>query len=171
VNFRLKISGRLYAGFTALVVVGLVMAVVAVWNLWTMHGEVARLSAISDNSSRVQEISVNLQAMRRANLRYVYDANDAAFTEAAERETTTIALLRAAAETTRSDERLRIYNGLAADIEKLRSLRERLGAAVNEASHGKSTLLAGGDELTASVGKLLAAARNSSNADVAAFDR
>src|ERR1700756_2714747 len=48
VSFRLKISGRLYAGFAALVVIGLIMAVVAVWNLWTTQSQMTKLSAISD---------------------------------------------------------------------------------------------------------------------------
>ena len=89
-SIRLRIRGRLYAGFTALVVVGLVMAVVAVWNLWAVQGQMATtVRAFRTTSSRVQEISIHLQAMQRANLRYIYDANEPAFKEAAEREAAT----------------------------------------------------------------------------------
>ena len=103
------------------------MAAVAVWNLWAVQGQMARLSALSDNTARVQEISINLQALRRANLRYIYDANEPAFKEAAEREAATAELLRAAAKSTVSEERLKIYNGLVGDVDKMKSLRERMG--------------------------------------------
>ena len=146
-SIRLRIRGRLYAGFTALVVVVLIMAVVAVWNLWAVQGQMARLSAISDNTARVQEISIHLQAMRRANLRYVYDASETAFKEAAEREAATVDLLKAAVTTTFSEERRKIYSGLIGDIDKARSLRENLGVAVKETMKGKATLLPGGEEL------------------------
>jgi hypothetical protein len=167
-SLRLRIRGRLYAGFSVLVVVGLIMAAVAVWNLWAVQGQMARLSALSDNTARVQEISINLQALRRANLRYIYDANEPAFKEAAEREAATAELLRAAAKSTVSEERLKIYNGLVGDVDKMKSLRERMGAAVNETTKGKATLLAGGDELTANTGKLVEAAGATGDTSVTA---
>ena len=81
-SFRLRIRGRLYAGFMALVAVGLVMAVVAVWNLRAVQDQVAKASAFSDSTARVLEISTHLQAIQRANLRYIYDANEPAMREA-----------------------------------------------------------------------------------------
>ena len=144
------------------------MAVVAVWNLLAVQDQMARLSAYSDNIVRVQEISINLQAMRRANLRYVYDASEAAFKEAAEREAVTLDLLKAAVTASLSEERRKIYNGLIGDIDKARSLRENLGVAVKETMKGKATLLPGGDELTANTGKLVVAARATKDPEVTA---
>jgi len=85
-KFRLRIRGRLYAGIMALVAVGLVMAVVAVWNLRAVQDQVAKLSAFSDSTARVLEISTHLQAIQRANLRYIYDASEPAMKEASEGE-------------------------------------------------------------------------------------
>jgi len=167
-SLRLKIRGRLYAGFSLLVAMGLIMAVVAVWNLWAVQAQMTRLSTLSDNTARVQEISINLQALRRANLRYIYDANEPAFKEAAEREAATVELLRAAAQSTISEERLKIYNGMVGDIGKMKALRERMGAAVNETTKGKAILLTGGDQLTASTGKLVDAARETGDTSVLA---
>ncbi|BBZ92971.1 hypothetical protein BRDID11004_61300 [Bradyrhizobium diazoefficiens] len=144
------------------------MAAVAIWNLWAVQGQMARLSALSDNTARVQEISINLQALRRANLRYIYDANEPAFKEAAEREGATVELLKDAAKSTVSEERLKIYNGLIGDVEKMKSLRESMGTAVNETAKGKAVLLAGGDELTANSGKLVDAARETGDTSVTA---
>ena len=168
-NFRLRIRGRLYAGFMALVVVGLVMAVVAVWNLRSVQDQVAKLSALSDSTARVLEISTHLQAIQRADLRYIYDANEAALKEAAERETAATELLQIGAKGTLSEERRKLYNDLIADIAKMRSLRDNLGDAVNEARTGKATLLPSGDELTVKMNKLVDVARAAVDEDTASL--
>src|SRR5436305_15209752 len=97
-SFRLRIRGRLYAAFLALVAVGLVMAVVAIWNLRSVQDQVGRQSALSDSTARVLEISTHLQAIQRANLRYIYDASEPAMREASERETAASELLKVGAQ-------------------------------------------------------------------------
>lgn len=168
-SFRLRIRGRLYAGFMALVVVGLVMAVVAVWNLRSVQEQVAKASAFSDSTARVLEISTHLQAIQRANLRYVYDANESAMREASERETAATELLQVGAKGTLSEERRKVYNDLIADIAKMKSLRDNLGDAVNEARTGKATLLPSGDELTVKMNKLVDVARAAVDEDTASL--
>ena len=168
-KFRLRIRGRLYAGFMALVAVGLVMAVVAVWNLRAVQDQVAKLSAFSDSTARVLEISTHLQAIQRANLRYIYDASEPAMKEASERETAATELLHVGAKGTASEERRKLYNDLITDIARMRSLRDNLGDAVNEARTGKATLLPSGDELTVKMGKLVDAARAAVDEDTAAL--
>ncbi|MET4389673.1 methyl-accepting chemotaxis protein [Bradyrhizobium sp. F1.4.3] len=168
-KFGLRIRGRLYAGFMALVAVGLVMAVVAVWNLRAVQEQVAKASAFSDSTARVLEISTHLQAIQRANLRYIYDANEPAMREASERETAATELLKVGAKGTLSDERRKLYNDLIEDIAKMKTLRDNLGDAVNEARTGKATLLPSGDELTVKMGKLVDAARASADEDTAAL--
>ncbi|TYO63433.1 HAMP domain-containing protein [Bradyrhizobium hipponense] len=168
-NFRLRIRGRLYAGFTALVAVGLAMAVTAVWNLRAVQDQVARQSALSDSTARVLEISTHLQAIQRANLRYIYDGSEPAMKEAAERETAATELLQVGAKGTASEERRKLYDGLIADIAKMHALRDNLGDAVNEARTGKATLLPSGDELTVKMGKLVDVARAAVDEDTAAL--
>ncbi|UPK33755.1 HAMP domain-containing protein [Bradyrhizobium sp. 186] len=168
-KFRLRIRGRLYAGFTALVVVGFAMAMTAVWNLWAVQDQVARQSALSDSTARVLEISTHLQAIQRANLRYIYDGSEPAMREAAERETAVTELLQVGAKGTLSEERRKLYDGLIGDIAKMRTLRDNLGDAVNEARTGKATLLPSGDELTVKMGKLVDAARASADEDTTAL--
>ncbi|MDA9398112.1 methyl-accepting chemotaxis protein, partial [Bradyrhizobium sp. CCBAU 45389] len=168
-KFRLRIRGRLYAGFMALVAVGVVMAVVAVWNLRAVQDQVAKQSALSDSTARVLEISTHLQAIQRANLRYIYDASEPAMKEASERETAATELLKVGANGTASEERRKLYNDLIADIAKMKALRDNLGDAVNEARTGKATLLPSGDELTVKVGKLVDVARAAVDEDTAAL--
>ncbi|WP_262047273.1 methyl-accepting chemotaxis protein [Bradyrhizobium sp. Bra78] len=168
-KFRLRIRGRLYAGFMALVAVGLVMAVVAVWNLREVQDQVGRQSALSDSTARVLEISTHLQAIQRANLRYIYDASEPAMKEAAERETAATELLQVGAEGTLSQERRKLYEGLIGDIARMRSLRDNLSDAVNEARTGKATLLPSGDELTVKMAKLVDTARAAVDEDTASL--
>ncbi|WP_439405556.1 methyl-accepting chemotaxis protein [Bradyrhizobium sp. DASA03076] len=167
-GIRLRIRGRLYAGFTALAAVGLIMTVVAVWNLWTVQDQVAKMSAFSDNAARVREISVHLQALQRANLRYIYDANEPAFKEAAEREAAAVELLKAASAASFTEERRKIYDGLIGDVDKLQALRERMGAAVKETTKGKAALLPGGEELNTYAGKLVIAAHGTHDPEITA---
>jgi len=168
-KFRLRIRGRLYAGFMALVAVGLVMAVVAIWNLRSVQDQVGRQSALSDSTARVLEISTHLQAIQRANLRYIYDASEPAMKEASERETAATELLKVGAQGTASEERRKLYNDLIADIARMKSLRDNLGDAVNEARTGKATLLPSGDELTVKMGKLTDTARAAVDEDTASL--
>ncbi|MCP3441909.1 methyl-accepting chemotaxis protein [Bradyrhizobium sp. CCGUVB14] len=168
-SFRLRIRGRLYAGFMALVVVGLVMAVVAIWNLRSVQDQVAKASAFSDSTARVLEISTHLQAIQRANLRYIYDANESAMREASEREAAATELLQVGAKGTLSEERRRLYSDLIADIAKMKTLRDNLGDAVNEARTGKATLLPSGDELTVKMNKLSDVARAAVDEDTASL--
>ena len=70
---RLRIKGRLYGGFAALVLLGLALAAFAVWDLSAVGDQVGKMTALSDNTSRVLELSAHLQALRRSNLRYQFE--------------------------------------------------------------------------------------------------
>ena len=168
-SLRLRIKGRLYVGFMALVAVGLVMAGVAVLNLRSVQDQVGKLSALSDSTALTLEVSTHLQAIQRANLSYVHDGSETAMKEAAERETAATELLRTGARGTQSEERRRLYNDLIADIARMRSLRDKLGDAVNEVRTGKATLLPSGEELTTKMAKLVDAARSAVDEDTASL--
>jgi methyl-accepting chemotaxis protein len=143
--------------------------VAAIWNLRSVQDQVAKASAFSDSTARVLEISTHLQAIQRANLRYIYDANEPAMREASERETAATELLQVGAKGTLSEERRKLYNDLIADIAKMKSLRDNLGDAVNEARTGKATLLPSGDELTVKMNKLVDVARAAVDEDTASL--
>jgi methyl-accepting chemotaxis protein len=145
------------------------MAMVAVWNLSEVQDQVGKQSALSDSTARVLEISTHLQAIQRANLRYIYDANESAMREASERETAATELLQVGAKGTLSEERRNLYNGLIADIAKMKTLRDNLGDAVNDARTGKATLLPSGDELTVKMNKLVDVARAAVDEDTASL--
>jgi methyl-accepting chemotaxis protein len=165
-GFRLKISGRLYAGFAALVAIGVIMAAVAVRNLWSVHDQVEKISALSDSTARVLEISSHLQAIQRANLRYIHDGNEPSLKEAADRETAASELLQAVAKATLSEERRKLDDELVGDIARMRTLRDNLRDAVKETKTGKATLLPGGEDLAAKTAKLVIAAHIAKDAEI-----
>ncbi|MEA2945880.1 MAG: hypothetical protein QOI40_1210, partial [Alphaproteobacteria bacterium] len=156
---RLRIKGRLYGGFGVLIVFVLALAGFAVWKMSAIQVEVARLSNLSGNVLRATEIAVNLQAIRRAILRYNFDADEPSYKEAAEREAKTIELLQAAAKSALSEGRRKIYNGLEANVVQLRGKREALGEAVRKMTAGRTALFSIGDQLAAVVTKLVEASR------------
>ncbi|MGJ5081213.1 methyl-accepting chemotaxis protein [Bradyrhizobium sp. HKCCYLS3013] len=162
----LKIRGRLYAGFAALIVAGAVMAAVAVWNLWAVRDQVASMSALSDATARILQISNHLQAIQRANLRYIHDANEPALKEAAEREAAATALLQAATAGPLSAERLKLYGDLTSEIAQMKTQRDALSDAVKQVKSGRAALLPGGEDLAAKAAKLSIAARISKEPEV-----
>ncbi|BAM90860.1 putative methyl-accepting chemotaxis protein [Bradyrhizobium oligotrophicum S58] len=163
---KLKIRGRLYAGFAALVAVSVIMAAVAVWNLWAIRDQVASMSALSDSTARILQISNHLQAIQRANLRYIHDANEPALKEAAEREAAATELLQAAAKDPLSAERRKLYGELLNDIAQMQTQRDALSAAVKQIKSGRAALLPGGEDLAAKTAKLSIAARISKEPEV-----
>jgi hypothetical protein len=67
---KLRIRGRLYGGFGLLLLFCAALAGFAVWQLGGIHGQVGTMTMQSNNAIRVGEITTELQAARRAILRY-----------------------------------------------------------------------------------------------------
>src|SRR5215475_2428048 len=123
---NLRISGRLYAGFGVLVVFVLALAGFAVWKMTAIDSQVGKMTALSANTIRANQVATNLQAIRRAILRYSVDGDEANYKESVEREAKTTELLEAAAKATLSEERRKLYKGLETNIAQIRSKREVL---------------------------------------------
>ena len=70
---NLRIRGRLYAGFGALLLFCAGLAGFAVWQLGAIQGQVDMLQLQSENALRSVEIVGELHATRRAILRYAFD--------------------------------------------------------------------------------------------------
>jgi len=158
---RLGIKGRLYAGFAALVVIGLALAAFAVTQLSAIQSQVGKMNALAANATRVLDISVDLQAIRRALLRYANDGDEPSFKESAEREQDAIKLLKDSANATLSEERKTIYHSVQGGVVKLGTVRETLGGDVKKMLASRAMLFSVGDELGAGTDKLVMAARGS----------
>src|SRR6266403_1760227 len=106
---NLRIRGRLYGGFGALLLFCAGLAGFAIWQLSAIHDQVGSLTQQSKNTIRVTEIATELQATRRSLLRYAFDQDEASFAEAEKRLTKTADFLDDAVKTTKSEERRAAY--------------------------------------------------------------
>jgi methyl-accepting chemotaxis protein len=155
---NLRIRGRLYGGFAALLLFCVALAGFAVWQLGEIRIQVAALTLQSTNTIRASDIATELQAIRRAVLRYAFDHDEKSFAEAETRLTKSSELLEAAVKTTLSDERRASYKEIAKDIEELKAKRVELGEAVKAAGAGRDLLFTDGDKMAADVQKFVDAA-------------
>src|SRR5512140_421115 len=137
---NLRISGRLYLGFGALLLFCVGLAGFAVTQLGEMRTQVAAMTLQSQNTIRVGEIATNLQAIRRAILRYTFDHDEKSYTEAETRLKKAGDLLVEADKTTKSEERRAAYKEIDKDIEQLKAKRLALGGAVRQLVAGREAL-------------------------------
>src|SRR5216684_1013258 len=155
---NLRITGRLYGGFGALLLFCAGLAGFAVWQLSAIHTEVASLTVQSKNAIRVGEITTELQGTRRALLRYTFDQDEASFAEAEKRMSKTTDLLEEAVKTTISEERRTVYRDAAKEIAELKTKRLALGDAMKQMLAGRNLLFSDGDQMAADVQKFVDAA-------------
>lgn len=158
--FNLRIRGRLYGGFGALVLFGLGMASFAVWKLTEIRDDVSAMNAQSANAMRSMEISAELQALRRAMLRYTFDQDEASFAESEKLLTQVGGVLEETIKAS-SEERRTIYREVEKTIADLKSRRVDLGNTVKEMLASRKALLAEGEKLQADLKKLVLATRSS----------
>jgi methyl-accepting chemotaxis protein len=152
---NLRISGRLYAGFGMLLLFCSGLAGFGVWQLGELRSQVAAMTLQSTNTIRVSEIATELQAIRRAILRYTFDHDEKSFAEAETRLKKSTELLDEAMKTTLSEERRTTYRDIAKDVEELKVKRVALGEAVNRMVAGRALLFADGDKMAADVQKFV----------------
>jgi methyl-accepting chemotaxis protein len=152
---RLGLKPRLYCGFGILVVMGLGLAAFAASELSGIKTSVQRLSAIDGNTARAAEVSDRIEIIRRADLRYIVDADDQSIRDAAAAETAAIDILRAADSATLSEERRAIYQSLVNDVDALRNKRNMLMSLSQQMRDDRAKLFAVGDALTANTQKLV----------------
>jgi methyl-accepting chemotaxis protein len=155
---NLRIRGRLYGGFGALLLFCAGLAGFAVLQLSAIHTEVASLTVQSKNTIRVGEITTELQGTRRALLRYTFDQDEASFAEAEKRMSKIADLLEEGIKTTISEERRAHYKEAIKEIAELKAKRLALGDAVKQMLAGRNLLFTDGDQMAADVQKFVDAA-------------
>src|SRR5262249_23557342 len=150
--------GRLYGGFSILLLFCAGLAAFAVSELTAIRDQVDILNLQSRNRIRVGEIATELQAIRRGILRYAFDQDEASFTESDKRLARVTELLDEAIGTTRSEERKANYREAAKDVADLKAKRAELGEAVKQMLAGRALLYSEGDQMAADVQKFVDAA-------------
>jgi methyl-accepting chemotaxis protein len=157
-SFLFRISGRLYAGFGALVLFGIGLAGFGVWQLGSIQGEVKVMGLQSANHVRAVEISAQLHAIRRAILRYNFDHDEPSYAEAEKRLGDVSDLLETAVKQATSEDRRAGYVAVAKDVAELKTKRVALGDAVKQMVAGRELLFSDGDKMAADVQTFVEAA-------------
>jgi methyl-accepting chemotaxis protein len=152
---NLRIRGRLYGGFGLLLLFCAGLAGFAVSQLWGIETQVGLMTVQSKNAIRVGELTTELQATRRAVLRYAFDQDEASFTESEKRLSKITALLEEAVKTATSEERRAAYKAAIPEIDELKTKRVALGDAVKQMVAGRALLFADGDKMAADVQKFV----------------
>src|SRR5580693_5579816 len=137
---NLRIRGRLYGGFGALLLFCATLAGFGVWQLSAVRDQVGLLSVQSQNAVRIGEITTNLQAIRRGVLRYAFDQDEASLAEADKRLAQVTGLLQEAERTTKSEERRAAYRETEKDVAEVKAKRAALGDAVKQMLAGRALL-------------------------------
>jgi len=163
---RLGIRSRIYGGMGVLVSLGLSLAGLGVWNLTSIDSQVARMSALSDNNTRVLRIVGLLETARRASLRYKFSGAQAALDDGDAARAQMTDLLQAAAKATLSEQRRQTYQSITANIAAYEKLDNDLDGLIKQIQDNKAKLFTGGDQMTADTGKLVVAARQSGSSEI-----
>ena len=154
----LRIRGRLFAGFGALILFGVALAGFAVWQLGEIRAQVELLSRQSASTIRVGEIGTDFQAIRRGILRYLFDQDEKSFAESETRLAKVSDVLELAARAAPTEERRANYQDVAKDVAELKAKRLALGDAIKSMLGARELLFADGDKLAAEVQRFVEAA-------------
>jgi methyl-accepting chemotaxis protein len=157
---NVRIGSRLYSGFGVLVSFGIALASFAVWQLWAIQGQVKVMDRQADNHVRAVEVTMELQAIRRAILRYNFDHDEPSFAEAEKRLGSVSDLLDTSVRNTVSEERRAGNSAIAKDVAELKIKRVALGDAVKQMVAGRDQLSSDGDAMAADAQKFVDAADN-----------
>jgi methyl-accepting chemotaxis protein len=166
--FNFRIRGRLYGGFGTLLLFCMALAAFAAWQLGEIRAQVASLTIQFTNTNRASEIETELQAIRRAILRYAFDHDEPSFAEAEKRLARVSGLLETAVKATSIEERRAVYREIGKNVEDLKVKRIALGDAVKQMVGGRDLLFTDGDKMAADVQKFVDAADKTDFAESAA---
>jgi methyl-accepting chemotaxis protein len=153
--FSLRIRERLFGGFGLLILFAMGLAGFSVYELSSVRAQIDRLILQSSNTIRAQQVATQLQAIRRAILRYDFDHDEASLVEADKRLAEVTDLLAAATSATIAEDRKAAYQRIAKDIQELKSKRLALGDAVKQMVEGRDLLYSDGDKMAAEVQKFV----------------
>jgi methyl-accepting chemotaxis protein len=134
---QLKVRTRLYGGFFVVIALAVALAGTGTWGINQLGGHIASIETSNANVRRVLVTTNLLENMRRAQLRYMFDADPSAVTDMRVSDAKAKEVLGAAAAATLSADRLTIYRSISARIDEqgIGSAKlVELGHIANEAS-------------------------------------
>ncbi|HEX3993972.1 MAG TPA: methyl-accepting chemotaxis protein [Acetobacteraceae bacterium] len=160
---RLKVRTRIYLGFAALVALGVGIAIFGVVRLSGVDLNVGKMNALAGNIHRVLTVTRQLEAMRRAETRYLFEAPEDAMKDARTNANAADKLLIDTAAATLSEERRKEYNAVRDTLRAHLANLDKFAALSTTWTSERAKLFTGGDTLTANANHLVDAARATHN--------
>jgi methyl-accepting chemotaxis protein len=156
----LRIRGRLFAGFGALVLFGLASSGFAVWQMKGIETQVESMAQLSSNTIRAAEVASELHAVRGAIQRYSFDQDEASIADVDKRLAGLATSVDTVLKASKSEARRTAYQAIAKEVAEVTRQRKALGDAVKQVVAGRDVLLEAGDKLSSSLRKLTISTRN-----------
>jgi methyl-accepting chemotaxis protein len=156
---RFRITSRLYAGFGALIVLGLALSVFGVWQLSSVESQLGGLVLVSNDTARILDTGHLLETMRRASLRYQGTGEEAAFKEFGEAEAGTRTAIDMLAKTALTEERRRLYGAVNDTLTAYRQAFDQVAKLVKATLDGNNALSKTGTELSGALNRAIEIAR------------
>jgi methyl-accepting chemotaxis protein len=154
---RLGIRWRIYAGFGSLLVLGLGLAGIALWALFSVNRDVTRMDDAADHAAVLQGVSRDILVMRTKVQRDSFREEDGAIARNASQDA---AQRLKTATATRSPERRKRYEGLIQEVSTYENERNEWAGLSAQLQAEIKKLFADGDELTAASERLRATIRS-----------
>ena len=156
---HLKVRTRIYVGFAVLIALGVGIAAFGTVQFSAVGVSVGKMDALAANSNRVLAVTRNLEAIRRAETRYLLDGDDSALKDVRDNTGQAQTSLTAATQATLSEERRRTY-GAVQETLRAHDLTVNQFAQLGATSLAeKARLFTGGDALAAAARHLVESAR------------
>ena len=164
---RLKVRTRIYLGFAALVVLSIGIAIFGVMQISGIGTNVGTMDILAGVTQRVLSATRNLEAIRRAETRFLFEASEDSVKDARVNAEQANAQLTESIRVALSQERANLYRSV---LDSLRAHGTNLDQFAKLGATWfaeRAKMFTGGEIMTAAENKLVAAARASSDPAVA----
>ena len=162
----LSIRARLYAGFFALVLLGLTLAGFGSWGINRLDAQATRLEHMTKAVDQTQELETLFEVIRRTQLRLIYDGNAAQLAQTRESQAKAGEVLLAMADAGPPPERLTIYRAVKMKLEEQVAGSVHLVTAVQASFSNRDKMMLAGDVLNEAAGRLVEAGRGEESVGV-----
>ena len=152
---NLRLRTRLRAGFGVLVALSLLIAGFGAWNLGhlgDLAGEIARKGT---NHDKLMQAINELEVVRRAQLRFVHDGDEAALSRLKQAEARAKELFGSLGGETRDQVRRDLYARMGTRVDEQIADAGKLEELLRVQITGRQEMFRRGDALTAAMGRLI----------------
>ncbi len=160
-----RIGTKIFAGFGSVIILLVLLSGFGVYELSSTGASVARLNTASEAARRILELDRNTEVMRQRALRFKQLHDKASVDEFNDSYKESVGLLTEAKKFAPSEDRLRLYEGAAQQVELVKRKFDELVTSVNTLIQAQDQFGLAGNKLNSSAHRVFALAEIGNNAD------